>query len=95
MGDEIIQVNDKKNPRKKDLIEALRDCEGREINLHIKNKSGAIIKKIKPFNKNEGKNIKKRYDIGATFFEREVDPFVDKLLKEYSLDVKKEEVDRK
>ena len=39
--------------------------------------------------------IKKRYDIGATFFEREVDPFVDKLLKEYSLDVKKEEVVRK
>ena len=94
-GDEIIQINDKKNPGKKDLIGALRDCEGREINLHIKNKSGAIIKKIKPFNKNEGKNIKKRYDIGATFFEREVDPFVDKLLKEYSLDVKKEEVDRK
>jgi len=95
LGDEIIQVNDKKNPRKKDLIKALRDCEGREINLHIKNKSGAIIKKIKPFNKSEGKKIKKRYDIGATFFEREVDPFIDKLLKEYSLDVKKEEVGRK
>ena len=26
-------------------------------------------------------------DIGANIFEREVDPFVDKLLKEYSLDV--------
>ena len=28
-------------------------------------------------------------DIGANISEREVDPFVDKLLKEYSLDVKK------
>ena len=32
---------------------------------------------------------KKISDIGANIFEREVDPFVDKLLKEYSLDVKK------
>jgi len=35
------------------------------------------------------KNFKKWYDIGTNIFEREVDPFVDKLLKEYSLDVKK------
>ena len=32
---------------------------------------------------------KKISDIGANIFEREVDPFVDKLLKEYSLDVEK------
>ena len=32
---------------------------------------------------------KKISDIGANIFEREVDPFVDKLLKEYSLDVLK------
>ena len=32
---------------------------------------------------------KKISDIGANIFEREVDPFVDKLLKEYSLDIKK------
>ena len=94
-GDEIIQINDKKNPTKKDMDLALKECEGREINLHIKNESGTVIKKIKPYKRSEGKKIKKWYDIGAFFFEREVDPFVDKLLIDYKLDVKKEEDDRK
>ena len=94
-GDEIIQINDKKNPTKKDMDLALKECEGREINLHIKNESGTVIKKIKPYKRSEGKKIKKWYDIGAFFFEREVDPFVDKLLIDYKLEVKKEEDDRK
>ena len=93
-GDEIIQINDKK-PSKKDMDVALKECEGREINLHIKNESGTVTKKIKPYKRSKGKKIKKWYDIGALFFEREVDPFVDKLLIDYKLEVKKEEDDRK
>ena len=88
-GDEIIQINDKKTPSKKDMDVALKECEGREINLHIKNESGTVTKKIKPYKRSKGKKIKKWYDIGAIFFERESDPFIDKLLIEYSLKCKK------
>ena len=68
---------------------ALKECEGREINLHIKNESGTVTKKIKPYKRSKGKKIKKWYDIGAIFFERESDPLIDKLLIEYSLKCKK------
>jgi PDZ domain-containing secreted protein len=83
--DEIIQINDKQNPRKSDLGKALRESEGKEINFHIKNENGVTVKKIKPVNKNEGKKIKKKYDLGIKYFEREIHPLIDKLKKKYSL----------
>jgi len=30
---------------------------------------------------------KKRWDIGATYFDREIDPFVESLIKDYSVDL--------
>ncbi len=88
-GDIILQVEDKKNPRKRDLFDVLKKCEGKEIKLLIKNQSGVLEKKIKPYNKNEGTKSKKRYEIGATVFEREINPFIDKLLKDYKLNTNK------
>tara|TARA_B100002052_G_scaffold180621_1_gene164534 strand:- start:621 stop:803 length:183 start_codon:yes stop_codon:yes gene_type:complete len=46
-----------------------------------------VNKKIKPFNKNEGTKSKKRWDIGATYFEREIDPFIESLIKIYNIDL--------
>ena len=43
-------------------------------------------KSIKPFNSNEGVKIKKRWEIGATYFDRELDPFVEKLIKNYNIE---------
>ena len=85
-------------PQKKKFIIGSR---GSKLSLacsgHVK---GLLLKSCSQFDDNsiEIKIIKtsgdifqnkKISDIGANIFEREVDPFVDKLLKEYSLDVKK------
>ncbi len=86
-GDLIIQVEDKKNPKKKDFFDVLKKCEGREIKLFIKSQSVITEKKIKPFNKNEGTKSKKRYEIGATFFEREINPFIDGLIQDYKINL--------
>ena len=46
---------------------------------------GTSIKVITPFDSNDENNIKKRWEIGATYFDREIDPFVEKLIKEYNI----------
>ena len=83
--DEIVKINDRQNPKKRDLLKALRESNGKEISFHVKNENGIEVKKIKPINKNEGKKIKKQYDLGIKYFEREIHPFIDKLKKKYSL----------
>ena len=50
------------------IVESGDKDTGREINLHIKNESGTVTKKIKPYKRSKGKKIKKWYDIGAIFF---------------------------
>ena len=45
------------------------------------------ITKIKPYNENEGKKAAKRWSINAKYYEREIDPFIDRLMKDYSLDL--------
>ena len=44
-------------------------------------------KQIKPFNKSEGTKSKKRWDIGATYFDREIDPYIESLIKNYNVDL--------
>ena len=87
-NDIITKVNDKPNPTKEDLKLALRDSNGDEIKLHIKNEEGKIEeKKIKPYNENEEKKATKKWSINAKYYEREIDPFIEKLMKDYSLDL--------
>ena len=51
-----------------------------------KKTTGEIQSKvITPFDSNDENNIKKRWEIGATYFDREIDPFVEKLIKEYNI----------
>ena len=87
-NDIITKVNDKPNPTKEDLKLALRDSNGDEIKLHIKNEEGKIEeKKIKPYNENEEKKATKRWSINAKYYEREIDPFIDRLMKDYSFNL--------
>ena len=87
-GDLIIKVENKKNPSKKDFDIELKNSKGNEVRIQIKKINGDTVnKKIKPFNKNEGTKSKKRWDIGATYFEREIDPFIESLIKIYNIDL--------
>ncbi len=86
--DIVIKVDNKTNPTKKDLNLALRDSNGNEISLHIKNKEGKIEeKKIKPYNEYKKIKVKKKWSINAKYYEMEIDPFIEKLMKDYSLDL--------
>ena len=88
-GNLIIQINDKKNPTKKDLDKFIKESNGEEIKVKILNINKEVLEKsIKPFNKNEGTSNKKKWDIGATYFDREVDPFVDSLINRYNVPLK-------
>mgnify|MGYP002831130614 CR=1 FL=1 len=87
-GDCIIEVENKKNPSKKEFDIELKNSKGKEVRIQIKKTNEDIVnKRIKPFNKNEGTKSKKRWDIGATYFDREIDPFVESLIKDYSVDL--------
>ncbi len=86
--DIVTKVDSKTNPTKKDLNLALRDSNGNEISLHIKNKEGKIEeKKIKPYNEYKRIKVKKNWSINAKYYEMEIDPFIEKLMKDYSLDL--------
>jgi superfamily I DNA/RNA helicase len=86
--DIVTKVDSKTNPTKKDLNLALRDSNGNEISLHIKNKEGKIEeKKIKPYNEYKRIKVKKKWSINAKYYEMEIDPFIEKLMKDYSLDL--------
>ena len=88
-NDIITKVNGEPNPTKEDLKLALRDSNGDEINLHIRNEEGKIEeKKIKPYNENKGKKATKKWSINARYYEREIDPFIEQLMKDYSLSLK-------
>ena len=65
-------------------IPAISECTGEEL-------TNKLAKQIKPFNKNEGTKSKKRWDIGATYFDREIDPFVESLIKDYNVSDKNTE----
>ena len=87
-GDYIIKVENKKNPSKKEFDIELKNSKGKEVSIQIKKTNNDIVnKQIKPFNKNEGTKSKKRWDIGATYFDREIDPFVESLIKDYNVDL--------
>ena len=87
-GDYIIKVENKKNSSKKEFDNELKNSKGKEVSIQIKKTNNDIVnKQIKPFNKNEGKKSKKRWDIGATYFDREIDPFVESLIKDYNVDL--------
>jgi len=88
-NDIITKVNGEPNPTKEDLKLALRDSNGDEINLHIRNEEEKIEeKKIKPYNENKGKKATKKWSINARYYEREIDPFIEQLMKDYSLSLK-------
>ena len=85
-GDLIIKVEDKINSSKKDLDIALKNSEGKEIKIQIKKKNNEILERlIKPFDKNNGINNKKTWSIGANYFDREIDPFVESLINKYNV----------
>jgi len=86
-GDLIVKVNEKNKPSKKEFDLELKKTNGKSVDIQIKKLNGEIQKKsIKPFNSNEGVKIKKRWEIGATYFDRELDPFVEKLIKNYNIE---------
>ena len=86
-GDLIVKVNEKNKPSKKEFDLELKKTNGKSVDIQIKKLNGEIQKKsIKPFNSNEGVKIKKRWEIGATYFDRELDPFVEKLIKKYNIE---------
>ena len=86
-GDLIVKVNEKNKPSKKEFDLELKKTNGKSVDFQIKKLNGEIQKKsIKPFNSNEGVKIKKRWEIGATYFDRELDPFVEKLIKNYNIE---------
>jgi len=88
-GNFVIQINEKKNPTKKDLEKFIKESNGEEIKLKILNINKEVLERsIKPFNKNEGTSNKKKWDIGATYFDREIDPFVESLINRYSVAIK-------
>ena len=67
----------------------IKESNGEEIKVKILNINKEVLEKsIKPFNKNEGTSNKKKWDIGATYFDREVDPFVDSLINRYNVPLK-------
>ena len=87
-GDYIIKVENKTNLSKKEFDIELKNSKGKEVSIQIKKTNNDIVnKQIKPFNKNEGTKSKKRWDIGATYFDREIDPFVESLIKDYNVDL--------
>ena len=91
-GDCIIKVENKKNPSKKEFDIELKNSKGKEVRIQIKKTNNDIVnKQIKPFNKNEGTKSKKRWDIGATYFDREIDPFVESLIEDYNVSDKNTE----
>ena len=86
VGDFIIKVQDKNKPSKRDFDIELKKSKGKKIKIEIKKTTGEIQSKvITPFDSNDENNIKKRWEIGATYFDREIDPFVEKLIKEYNI----------
>ena len=86
VGDFIIKVQDKNKPSKRDFDIELKKSKGKNIKIEIRKFTGEIQSKvITPFNSNDENNIKKRWEIGATYFDREIDPFVEKLIKEYNI----------
>ena len=88
-GNFVIQINEKKNPTKKDLEKFIKESNGEKIKFKILNMNKEVLERsIKPFNKNEGTSNKKKWDIGATYFDREIDPFVESLINRYSVAIK-------
>ena len=86
VGDFIIKVQDKNKPSKRDFDIELKKSKGKKIKIEIKKTTGEIQSKvITPFDSNDENNIKKRWEIGATYFDREIDPFVEKLIKENNI----------
>lgn len=85
-GDIIIEVEGKKYPSKKSLNTALKNSKGKEIKLRIQKKNKKILEiLIKPFDKNKGTDMEKKWSLGATYFDREIDPFVESLINKYGV----------
>ena len=54
--------------------------------IQIKKKNNEILERlIKPFDKNNVINNKKTWSIGANYFDREIDPFVESLINKYNV----------
>ena len=88
-GDCIVKVESKKNPSKKEFDIELKNSKGKEVKIQIKKTDDNIENnEIRPFNINDETKTKKRWDIGATYFEREIDPFVESLINQYNVPLK-------
>ena len=88
-GDCIIKVEKKKNPSKKEFDIELKNSKGEEIEIKIKKNNNSVeTTQIKPFNKSQESTGKKRWEIGATYFDREIDPFVESLINQYNIPLK-------
>ena len=48
-SDQIIQINEIKEPTLKNYYDTLNNCEGKNIKLHIKNIKGVTIKELTPY----------------------------------------------
>ena len=83
------KVESKKNPSKKEFDIELKNSKGKDVKIQIKKTDDNIENnEIRPFNINDETKTKKRWDIGATYFEREIDPFVESLINQYNVPLK-------
>ena len=74
---------------KKEFDIELKNSKGKEVKIQIKKTDDNIENnEIRPFNMNDETKTKKRWDIGATYFEREIDPFVESLINQYNVPLK-------
>ena len=71
---------------KKSFNNTIKNSKGKEIKLRIQKKNKEILEiSIKPFDKNKGTDKEKEWSLGATYFDREIDPFVDSLINKYGI----------
>lgn len=82
--DIIIQIDDIEKPTKEDLLNLLKNSNGKSIIFTIIRKEQKPFKiSITPYGKNMNKKGIKIWDIGAKVFNRENDPYINKLLTKY------------
>ena len=70
-GDQIIQINEIKEPTLKNYYETLNNCEGKNIKLHIKNIKGVTVKELTPYKyfQDESKQDEFQYQLGMNCYE--------------------------
>ena len=70
-GEQIIQIDDIKEPTLKDYYKTLNECEGKTIKLHVKNIKGTSIKELIPYKfiKDGRKKDEFQYQLGMNCYD--------------------------